>query len=230
MDDFMRVSFWEMTLRSITSFFVLLLFARLLGKKQLSQLTFFNYVTGITIGSIAADISAESETPFFNGLIALVWWFILTILIGYTGLKSSKARILFDGQPTIVVKEGKILKKALLRTRLNIDDLTMMLREKNVFSFQEVHYAILEPNGQISVLKKEYQQAVTKEDMNIRTPAFTYLPSEIISDGKIVQKNLRELNLTESWVHDELKKQGVQSEREVFYAEIQKDGSLFINK
>lgn len=128
------------------------------------------------------------------------------------------------------MKEGKILKKALLRARLNIDDLTMMLREKNVFSFQEIHYAILEPNGQISVLKKEYQQAVTKADMNIRTPAFTYLPSEIISDGKIVQKNLRELNLTESWVHDELKKQGIQSEREVFYAEIQKDGSLFINK
>lgn len=97
MDDFMKVSFWEMTLRSITSFFVLLLFARLLGKKQLSQLTFFNYVTGITIGSIAADISAESETPFFNGFISLVWWFILTILIGYIGLKSSKARILFDG-------------------------------------------------------------------------------------------------------------------------------------
>ena len=139
-------------------------------KKQLSQLTYFNYVTGITIGSIAADIAGEGETPF------------------------------------------------------------LMLREKNVFSKQDVHYAILEPNGQLSVLKKEYQQAVTKGDMNITTSTFTYLPSEIISDGKIVVKNLKELNLTKQWVLDELKKHGIQSVREVFYAEIQKDGSLYTNK
>ncbi|WP_179031480.1 DUF421 domain-containing protein [Paenibacillus kribbensis] len=230
MDDFLRVNFWEMILRASCTFFVLLILARLLGKKQLSQLTYFNYVTGITIGSIAADIVGNSETPFFNGLISLVWWVILTIFIGYIGLKSSKARVLFDGQPTILIKEGKILKKALQRTHLNLDDLSMMLRKKDVFSLQEVHYAILEPDGQFSVLKKELKQTVTKEDMNIPTSTFTYLPSEIISDGKIVKKNLIELNLTEKWVHDELKKHGIQTIQEVFYAEIQKDGSLFINK
>ncbi len=226
----MKVNFWEMSLRASLSFFVLLILARLLGKKQLSQLTYFNYVTGITIGSITADIAGRSETPFLNGLISLVWWCALTIFIGYVGLKSSKARILFDGQPTIVIKEGKILKKALQRTHLNLDDLSMMLRKKDVFSLQDVHYAILEPDGQFSILKKEFKQNITKEDMNIPTSTFTYLPSEIISDGKIVKKNLIELNLTEKWVHDELKKHGIQTIQEVFYAEIQKDGSLFINK
>ncbi len=229
-NEFLRVSFFEMILRATLSFFVLLLLARLLGKKQLSHLTYFNYITGITIGSIAAVICADSETPFLNGFISLVWWSILTILIGYIGLKSSKTRILLDGQPTIVVKQGKILKEALQGTRLNLDDLSMMLREKNVFSIQDVHYAIIEPNGQLSVLKKEYQQAVTKGDMNIPTSSLTYLPSEIISDGQIVKKNLKELNLTEKWVDDELKKNGIKSVREVFYAEIKKDGSLYINK
>lgn len=229
MDEFLQVNFWEMILRATLSFVVLLALARFLGKKQLSQLTFFNYVTGITIGSIAADIAGESETPFFNGLISLLWWSILTILVGYLGLKSSKLRILFDGQPSIVIKEGKILKKSLQATRLNLDDLSMMLREKDVFSVQDVHYAILEPNGQLSILKKEYQQTVTKGDMNISTPAFTFLPSEIISDGKLVIKNLNELNLNKAWVLNELNKHGIQSVEEVFYAEIQKDGTLFIN-
>lgn len=153
MDEILQVDFWEMILRSTVSFFVLLALARILGKKQLSHLTFFNYVTGITIGSIAADIAGESESHFFNGLIGLIWWSILTILVGYIGLKSSTARILFDGQPTIVIKVGKILKEALQGTRLNLDDLSMMLRERDIFSIQDVHNAILEPNGKLSVLK-----------------------------------------------------------------------------
>lgn len=106
----------------------------------------------------------------------------------------------------------------------------MMLREQQVFSVQDVHYAILEPNGKLRVLKKEPQQTVTKQDLNVPVPPFIYFPSEIISDGKIVKKNLKELNLNEAWVREELRKNGIQSIEEVFYAEIQKDGSLFINK
>ncbi len=95
-NEFFKVDFWEMILRTTLSFIVLLILARLLGKKQMSQLTFFNYITGITIGSIAADIAGETETPFFNGLISLVWWSALTVLIGYIGMKSGKARVLID--------------------------------------------------------------------------------------------------------------------------------------
>ncbi|TCM92777.1 uncharacterized membrane protein YcaP (DUF421 family) [Paenibacillus sp. BK033] len=230
MEDFMQVEFGEMLLRSSLTFFILLVLARILGKKQLGHLTFFNYITGITIGSFAADIAGEGETPYFNGLVSLIWWSVLTIGIEYISMKSGKARVVLDGEPTILVKEGQILRSALRNTRLNIDDLSMLLREKNVFSFQEVHYAILEPNGQISVLKKEYEQTVTRADLDIPTPEFTFLPTEIISDGKIVKRNLQELNLTEQWVHDELKKHGIENVHEVFYAEIIKDGSLFINK
>ncbi|WP_336790556.1 DUF421 domain-containing protein [Paenibacillus sp. MMO-177] len=230
MEDLMHVEFGKMMLRASLTFFILLVLARVLGKKQLGHLTFFNYITGITIGSFAANIAGESRTLFLNGLVSLIWWSVLTIVIEYISLKSGKARVVLDGQPTILVKEGQILKSALRKTRVNIDDLSMLLREKNVFSFQEVHYAILEPNGQISVLKKEYEQTVTRADLDIPTPDFVYLPTEIISDGKIVKRNLQELNLTEQWLQDELKKHGIENVHEVFYAEIKKDGSLFINK
>ncbi|WP_028595279.1 DUF421 domain-containing protein [Paenibacillus assamensis] len=230
MNDFAHVDFWEMIIRATAAFVIILSVTRFLGKKQLSHLTFFNYVTGITIGSIAADIAGETETPFFNGVVSIVWWSVLTILVGFIALKSTKVRILLDGEPTILIKRGKIMKQALYSSRLNLDDLSMMLRENNVFSTKDVNYAILEPDGRLSVLMKEAQQQVTKADMNIAPRKFVYLPSEIIADGKIVYKNLKELNLTEVWVHNELKKHGIRSVEEVLYAEIQQDGSLFIDK
>ncbi|MCM3039994.1 DUF421 domain-containing protein [Paenibacillus motobuensis] len=230
MNGFIQFNFWEMILRTTITFFALLTLARLLGEKQLGHLTFFDYVTGITIGSIAAEIVVRRDTPFFNGIISLIWWAILAILISYLSLKSSKARIMMDGQPKIIIKQGKIMRETLKSTRLNLDDLCMMLREKDIFSIQDVHYAILEPDGKISVLRKEFKQPATKGDLHIPTPIFTYLPSEIISDGKIVKKNLKELNLDETWLHQELQKKGIHSADEVFYAEVQSDGSLFIDK
>jgi uncharacterized membrane protein YcaP (DUF421 family) len=139
--------FFEMILRATLSFLVLLVMTRLMGRKQISQLTFFNYVTGIALGSIAADIAGESETPFLNGATSLVWWSILTILTGYIGLKFSKVRVLIDGQPVIVIKQGKILENQLRKLRLNMDDLSMLLREKDIFSVQDVANASFDPMG-----------------------------------------------------------------------------------
>ena len=219
----------QMLFRATAAFCVLLTLARILGRKQLSQLTFFNYVTGITIGSIAADLAGEIEPSFTNAITGIIWWSVLSIIFEYIGLKSATARVVLDGQPTIVIKDGKIIRKALQRTRLNIDDLSMMLRIKDVFSMKDVHYAILEPNGKLSVLKKENMQSATKNDVQAPASEFRYLPTEIISDGKIVYKNLQELNLDETWVQQQLNKQGISTVQEVFYAEIQTDGSLYIN-
>jgi len=229
MFEFSMEALGQMLFRATAAFCVLLTLARLLGRKQLSQLTFFNYVTGITIGSIAADLAGEIEPSFMNAITGLVWWSVLSIIFEYIGLKSAQARVVLDGQPTIVIKDGKIIKKALQRTRLNIDDLSMMLRIKDVFSMKDVHYAILEPNGKLSVLKQENMQSATKEDVQAPVSDFRYIPTEIISDGKIVYKNLQELNLDENWLRQQLKKQGFHSPKEVFYAEIQTDGSLYIN-
>ncbi|MBW6410655.1 YetF domain-containing protein [Clostridium weizhouense] len=211
-------------------FIVLLFLTRILGKKQMSHLTFFNYVTGITIGSIAANMINDTNTDFLNDFLSLIWWCILTIFFGYIGLKSGTLRSILDAEPTILIKKGKIIKKALKSNHLNMDDLSMLLRKKDIFSFLEVDYAILEPNGNLSVLKKQSQQHIIRKDMNIPTSNINYIPSEIIVDGKIIKHNLLELNLTEEKLKQQLKDYNVNSIEDVFYAEIQSDGTFFIDK
>lgn len=106
----------------------------------------------------------------------------------------------------------------------------MMLRKQNIFSIKEVEYAILEPIGNLSIMKKPQEQQITKSDMSIPLSTLKYLPSEIIVDGKIIHANLKELNLSETWLKAELKKQNISSIKNIFYAEIQSDGTLFIDK
>lgn len=229
MDTFFELNFWEMLIRTTFSFIVLLILARILGKKQLSQLTFFHYITGITIGSIAAEIAAQHETPFLDGLVSLVWWTLLTLLMSFISLKSPRARVLIDDEPTIIIKDGQLVVKSLKTARLHMDDVLMLLREQSIFSIQDVHYAVLETNGELSVFKKVGQQEATKTDVKATITLPTFLPSEIIADGKIVQKNLTELDLSEEWVMKKLRKQGIDSVDEVFYAQVQTNGSLYIS-
>jgi uncharacterized membrane protein YcaP (DUF421 family) len=223
------IDFFEMILRATASFIVLLILTRLLGRKQLSQLTFFNYITGITIGSIAADIGGESETPFFNGLTSLIWWSFLTLLVSYLGLKFSRIRVLTDGQPVIVIKEGKILEEKLKKLRLNMDDLSMLLREQDVFSVQEVYHAVFEPNGKLSIILNPENQPITKKDQNIFTVKPTYIPMELVVDGIVIEKNLKESGISLEWLKNQLMNFKVNLQ-DVFYLELQKDGSLYIDK
>lgn len=225
--ELMDFNFWEMIGRTTFAFAALLILARILGKKQLSQLTFFHYATGIAFGSIAAEMAGQTDVPFMDGLIALIWWAILTLLMSYLSLKSSRFRVIIDDEPEIIIRDGIIMEKAMEKMRLHVDDLMMLLREQSIFSIQDVHYAVMETNGQLSVMKKIGQQEATKQDVQGPMPAVKYMPSEIISDGKIVQKNLIELKLTEEWVLKELSKKGIASVEQVFYAQIQTDGSLF---
>lgn len=229
MDDFFEVNFWEMILRATLSFFALLILARILGKKQLGQLTFFHYTTGITFGSIASEIAAQAETPFTDGLIALIWWSVLTYLMTIITIKSKKARVLIDDKPTIVIQNGLILESALKKNRLHMDELTMMLREQAVFSVQDVQYALLETTGKLSVLPKPAEQPATKQDVKADVTPPSYIPTEVVSDGQLIYENLVELELTEDWLLKKLKKQNVQSVEDVYFAQVQANGSLYIS-
>lgn len=205
--------------KTTLTFLTLLILTRILGKKQLSQLTFFNYITGVTIGSLAANTIINTGSNYFNEMINLIWWTLLTILVSLISLKCPKTRALLDGEPTIVIKNGKIIEEALKSTKINLDDLSMLLRNKDVFSIKEVDFAILESDGKLSVLKKQGEQHTR-----------LYIPTEIITDGNLVKRNLKELNLDEKWIYKELKNQGIYSIKEVLYGEIQEDGSLYIDK
>ena len=226
LDDY---SFIEMLVRTTITFAVLLLLARILGKEQLSQLTFFNYITGITIGSIAGEIAAHDDTHYLNALTSLIWWSILTILVSFISLKSEKARVVLDDKPTIIINNGKILEKELKKSRLPITDLTMLLRLEGIFSVRDVQFAVLETNGELSVLKKAAQQGATKQDVKAQITEPKYLPTAFIEDGKIITQNLPDLNIDEEWVQKEVKKHGVNSVEQVFFAEMDSSGSVYID-
>lgn len=221
--------FGEVAIRTLFTFIVLLIVTRLLGRKQISQLTFFNYMTGITIGSMAASFTVESHVSVTEGATGVLGWCLLTLLVELIALKWPKARVALDGQPVILISRGKILERELAKTRMNMDDLSMMLRDKNVFSVNEVEYAILEPNGSVTVMKKDEHQHPVKSDLLfIPRKPIRQLPTELIVDGKLVEKNLQSLHLTEDWLDLELGKQHV-LRSEVFYAELQSDGSLYFD-
>nr|WP_153721940.1 MULTISPECIES: DUF421 domain-containing protein [Sporosarcina] len=218
-----------MTLRTVLSFVVLLILARFMGKKQVSQLTFFHYVTGITIGSIAANLAGESETPFLNGLYGMILWAVLTIVANYLSFKSIKLRVLLDDKPMIVIENGEIIEGSLRKLRLSFNDLNMLLREKSIFSMKEVNYAIFETNGNLSVMLKTGEEPATKKDVQASSPPPKYIPTEIITNGKVEEKNMRELKLTDVWLTKQLEQQGIARPEQVLYAEIQTDGSLYVN-
>lgn len=220
----------ETSFRTIVGFFVLLLLTRILGKKQMGQLTIFTYITGIALGNIAGDMVVHKDISLIDGVTGLAFWAILTLLVEYISLKSSKARVLLDGEPTIVIKKGEIIYDKLSSQRLNIDDLTMLLRTNNIFSVVDVEYAVLEPNGQLSILKKSDKEQVTKKDLNLPSDKILYIPTEIIVDGKLVDTNLLETGQTYEWLDQQLKQAGISSINQVLYAELQGDGSLYISK
>jgi len=159
------IEFSKIILKTTLTFITLLILTRMLGKKQLSELTFFNYITGVTIGSLAANTIVNTSSQYLNEMIKLIWWILLTIFVTLISLKSSRARVLLEGEPIMVIKNGKIVEEALKSTKINLDDLSMLLRSKDIFSITEVDYAILESNGELSILKKQENQKNSKPSL-----------------------------------------------------------------
>ncbi|WP_067729622.1 DUF421 domain-containing protein [Oceanobacillus damuensis] len=225
------MSILELSLRIVLAFVTLLVLTRLMGRKELSQMTFFNFVSGIAIGTIGGSLVIDSSLSIRNGLIALAGWSLITIALGFIDIKSKKARELIEGQPRILIKKGQIMEDELRKVRLDVDALNALLRQKNIFSVADVDYAIFETDGRLSVLKKESQQFLTKSDMGVQKTKPDVYPTstEVITDGRIISTNLEKLNLNKQWLDQQLQLSGINSISEVFYAEVQKDGTLYID-
>jgi len=220
----------ETALRTVIGFVFLLALTRILGKKQLGQLTYFTYITGIAMGNIAGDMVVHKDVAITDGLAGLTIWTVMTIAVEYGSLKFPTIRVALDGEPTIVIKQGQIMQKELASHRLNMDDLSMMLRMNNVFSIKDVDYAILEPNGELSILKKAQMEGITRKDLNISLSPRLYIPTELIVDGQLVEKNLKEIHLTKEWGLEEINKASYHSFADIFFAELQSDGTLYIER
>lgn len=217
-------------IRTLIGFAILLLFTRLTGKKQLSQMTIFTYITGITLGSMIGEMVIHGGVELVEEIVGVILWGVFSFVVEYVGLKIPFMRVVLDSEPTIVIKRGEIQIKELRKMRLNMDDLTMLLREKDVFNVRDVWYAILEPHGELSIVKKAPKQSVLMENIGLQPQNPSYLPGELITDGKLITKNLLEFGKTETWITQELSKRGITSIKQVFYAELSEDGTLFIQK
>ncbi|MFJ5762707.1 YetF domain-containing protein [Neobacillus sp. NPDC093182] len=218
----------EVAGRAIFSFLVLFSLARFLGKKQISHLTFFDYVVGIVIGDMASQIAIDTSMKIVNGLIGLVVYTFLSVFLAYGAIKSFKFRDLVESSPSILIKDGKIMEKSLFKHKMTYDDLMNGLREKDAFMIDEVEMAILETNGQISVMKKPEFQALTAKDIGLRMKA-DHAPSLIIIDGTLLEKRLRSLGYTKDWLLSEVKKKGADTFEDVFLAQINSNGTVYVD-
>ncbi|MDA8235161.1 MAG: DUF421 domain-containing protein [Clostridia bacterium] len=222
--------FGEVLYQTILAYCAILLYARILGKQQVAQLTPYDYINGITFGSIAGALAADTDpTKTVAHLTALTLFALITFGAAYLSLKSRPARKLLEGEPTIVVHNGKILEQNMAKMRYNMDDLLMQLRAKNVFNLSDVEYAVSEPNGALSILLKTQKQPVTAETLGIPTQ-YQGISSELIMDGDIIQQNLIQNNLDLVWLQNQLRQQGILDPREVAYAALDTSGKLYVDK
>ncbi|NLJ77428.1 MAG: DUF421 domain-containing protein [Peptococcaceae bacterium] len=212
--------------RSAGLFILTLLLVRLVGKRQTSQLTFFDLVTAIVIGVIAAAISLNLVVPT-NGLIALVIWTGFPALIFLLALRYKAVRDIVQGKETVLINHGKVLEDKLLEARLTPEDLLGQLRKKDVFNFADVEFAVLEPTGEVSTLLKKDKQAVTPKTMGFNV-ARESVPQTVMLDGIIMDEPLTAMGLNRRWLHKELEKVGVAPEN-VFIAQVDSVGQLYLD-
>lgn len=216
-------------IRSVVTIVVLFLLAKVMGKKQISQLNLFDYIVGITIGSVAADISLDLNKSFLDGVICMLVFGLTGALVSYVTLKSIKLRRFFTGTPSIIIENGKIIEEGLKKVKFDINDLMEELRGAGYFNIDEVAYAVMETNGKISFLPKDGDKPVTKKDMDLKIIPSS-LVANIIIDGKIMMNNLKAMNKDEKWLSHELKVLGYKDLDEILLATLDSNDKIMVYK
>ncbi len=217
----------NITLRSLGALVYLFLLAKLIGKRQIRQLTYIEYIVGITIGSIAGFMATEADGPVYHSLIALTIFGIFPVAAEWLSLKSKMFRNVFEGNATILIKDGKVLEDNLKKERLSTEDLMEHLRLKNVFKVADVEFALMESSGEVSVLLKAQNQPATPKHLGI-TVSEAEEPQAVIMDGVIMDEPLATIGLNRNWIRAELEKAGVALEN-VFLGQVDQGGQLYLD-
>lgn len=205
--------------RSFLILIILFFITKMLGKKQISQLSFFDYVVGISIGSIAADISLDLEKNLLAGIISLFIYGLLAYIISKLTMKSILLRRFFTGVPTVLVENSKIIESGLKKSKIDVNELLAEARIQGYFNLDEINYAIMEINGNISFLPKEIDKPTTKKDMKIKCDNSS-LTANVIIDGKILENNLKSISKDKKWLDHELKVQGYNNYKDILLATV----------
>lgn len=212
-------------IRAIILYFIVMFVMRVMGKRQIGELQPFELVIALMISELAAMPMQDTDIPLFHAIIPIITLLALEILISTLQLKSEVARIIFCGKPSILIEKGKINISELKNNRLNINDLLEELRLKGYYNLEDIEYAILETDGQTSIIPKSELEPATRRDLNIKTTQDT-LPVTLILDGKVNTNNLKLINKNKSWLNSQLKKENLKSSDQVFLALLDSKGKL----
>lgn len=211
----------------IAGFVLLFIIAKFLGKTQMSQITAFEFITALVLGELVGNTIFNKEVTVLHTMFALAIWGLLMYTSGFAGLKMLKARGILEGNPSIIIKQGRMDRKEMKKNKVTVNQLQIMLRQKDIFSIREVYYAVLEPTGVVSVLRKDEFANPVKRDLSLPQND-VFLPVNMIIDGKLLHKNMEAAGFNENWLYKQLKAQGYEKVEDVFYAEWLEGEGLYI--
>ncbi len=203
----------NVVLTAILSATALFIIAKIMGHKQMSQLDFFDYITGITIGSIAAELATELEKPW-KPLIAMVVYGTVTFILSRLTSKFPKTRKFINGTPTIIMDNGKLYRSNMKKAKLDLSEFMVMCRQEGYFNLSDIQTAIFEFNGRLTILPVSTKRPINPEDMNL-SPQPEYICTEVIMDGRILEENLKRKGLDLKWLQKQLEEQGYDNEKQI---------------
>lgn len=210
------MNFLRLCLTAVLSFVTLFLTAKYMGHKQISQLDFFDYIAGITIGSIAAEMATELEEPW-KPFVAMIIYGGATLLLSIISIKFPRTRKYLNGTPTILMDNGKLYRENLKKAKLDLSEFMVMCRQQGYFDLTNIQTAIFVYNGKLTILPQSAQRPLTPNDMNL-APAQDMIFTEIIMDGRILDDNLKRMGLNTKWLENQLKQNHICSADDIFLA------------
>lgn len=220
------MSYMEIFTELFFGYIMLFVVVKFLGRTQINQITPFDFISSLVLGNLLGDAVYDENTHLGKVFFAVFAWMIFIFVTEVLTQKSRKARMLLEGKPITLVANGKLNWEEMKKNRLDVEQFRQLLREKSVFSLQDVAFAVLENDGSVSVMKQANVETPTREDLKIKGQE-VFLPKLIISDGQIIEYNLKKSGLNEEWLQKELKRQKV-ALKEVCYGEWTGEGPLFI--
>lgn len=204
----------KVILTALLSAAVLFVIAKIMGHKQVSQLDFFDYITGITIGSIAAELATELEEPW-KPLIAMLIYGIVALGLSIVTGKLPRVRKFVNGTPTILLDNGTLYRKNMKKAKLDLSEFMMMCRQAGYFNLNDIQTAIFEYNGRLTVLPVSEKRPMNPADMNL-SPQPEHICTEVIMDGRILEENLSRMGLNVKWLQKQIEAQGYKEAKEIF--------------
>ncbi len=213
-----------LSLGSITTLFIL---TKIIGNREMAQLTMFDYINSITIGSIAAEMATSLEDNFLEPLIAMIVYAIIICIISYLTGKSLKLRRFITGKSIVLYENGEIYRDNFKKSKLDITEFLTECRANGYFNLADLQSVILEPNGKLSFLPQSSKRPLNATDMNIQVPSEKPVVN-VVLDGVVLQNNLKSTGNNEIWLNNEIKNQGIKDIKEIFLATCDVDNNLSI--